>query len=134
MEKITYSINHSPSLFDAPGTDALALRKILERIILRQEHYEKPVIRVLWLRLIFNSHDAISTVARWLTAEKIQPTICRVVVGLIGRRVRRDSHVGKERKTSLRGGVPAERVGLRWIIATSVVCCLLYTSPSPRDS
>jgi len=29
MEKITYSIDHSPSLFDAPGTEALALRNEL---------------------------------------------------------------------------------------------------------
>jgi len=28
MEKIMYSITHSPSLFDAAGTEALALRKI----------------------------------------------------------------------------------------------------------
>jgi len=64
-----------------------------------------------------------------LTAEKAQSTVRQVVVKFVGGRVRRESHVGEERKTWLRRGVEAERIGLWRIIGTRIVC---GARPVPR--
>ena len=51
MEKITYSINHSPSLSDAPGTEACALELFFTPLVVQIQGLKQMLkaIKLEWL-------------------------------------------------------------------------------------
>jgi len=86
MEKIAYSItqslNHSPSLFDAPGTEALALRNMVKLAANRASDYVpgcvclsvyNQVLNARYLKSylmdfqqIYNTHPEHTISCKWL--------------------------------------------------------------------